>query len=113
MHKIYSNVAPVNIVKMFDRVNRTTPRREPEYFAIPFYHLKNSDKSLNYVGPKLYNETVNVVNKEIKYVTTSLQDKFANSFKSTVTKYLLDLQAQEQNDKNWNEINFALCNQTN
>ena len=113
MHKIYSNVAPVNIVKMFDRVNRTAPRREPEYFAIPFYRLKNSDKSLNYVGPKLYNETVNVVNKEIKHVTTSLQDKFANSFKSTVTKYLLDLQAQEQNDKNWNKINFALCNQTN
>jgi hypothetical protein len=108
MHKVYCNVAPVNIVKMFNKVNRIAPRRDPEYFSAPFHRLQSSDKSLNYVGPKLYNETVNAVNKDTKYVTTSLQDKFTNSFKSSVTKYLFDLQAREQIDPNWNKLNFAL-----
>ena len=65
---------------MFNNVNRIAPRRDPEYFSAPFQRLQSSDKSLNYVGPKLYNETVNAVNKDTKYVTTSLQDKFTNSF---------------------------------
>ena len=111
MHKVYCNVAPVNIVKMFNKVNRTAPRRDPEYFALPFNRLKNSDKSFNYAGPKIFNETVNTVNKDTKYVTTSLQDKFTNPFKSSVTRYLLDLQAREQTDPNWNKINFALHNE--
>ena len=110
MQKVYCNVGPVNIVKMFNKVNRTAPRRDPEYFALPFHRLKNSDKSFNYVGPKLYNETVNTVNKDTKFVTTNLQDKFTNSFKTTVTRYLLDLQARDQTDPNWNKINFALHN---
>jgi hypothetical protein len=73
MHKIYSDVAPANIVKMLDGVNRTAPGLEPEYFTIliPCHRLKNSDKGLNYVGPKLYSKTANAVNKEIQYVTTS------------------------------------------
>ena len=111
MHKVYCNVAPVNIVKMFNKVNRTAPRRDPEYFALPFNRLKNSDKSFNYAGPKIFNETVNTVNNDTKYVTTSLQDKFTNPFKSSVTRYLLDLQAREQTDPNWNKINFALHNE--
>ena len=109
MHKVYTNVAPVNIIKIFDRVDKVAPRREPEYFALPYNRLRNTDKSLNYVGPKLYNETVNAVNKETKYITTSLQENFTNSFKWTVNKYLLDMQAREQADPSWNKINFALA----
>ena len=113
MHKVYLNVAPVNILKIFDRVDRTAPRREPEYFAVPYNRLKSTDKSLNYIGPKLYNQTVNAVNKDTKYMATNLQDKFTNSFKSTVNKYLLEIQAREQSEQNWTKVNFVLADQQN
>ena len=113
MHKVYLNVAPVNILKIFDRVDRTAPRREPEYFAVPYNRLKSTDKSLNYIGPKLYNQTVNAVNKDTKYTATNLQDKFTNSFKSTVNKYLLEIQAREQSEQNWTKVNFVLADQQN
>ena len=113
MHKVYLKVAPVNILKIFDRVDKTAPRRDPEYFSVPYNRLKSTDKSLNYIGPKLYNQTVNAVNKDTKYMATNLQEKFTNSFKSTVNKYLLDMQAREQSDQNWNRVNFILADQHN
>ena len=113
MHKVYLKVAPVNILKIFDRVDKTAPRREPEYFSVPYNRLKSTDKSLNYIGPKLYNQVVNAVNKDTKYMATSLQEKFTNSFKSTVNKYLLDMQAREQSDQNWNKVNFILADKHN
>ena len=113
MHKVYLNVAPVNICKIFNRVDKTAPRREPEYFAVPYNRLKSTDKSLNYIGPKLYNQTINAVNKDAKYIVTNLQDKFTNSFKSTVNKYLLDMQAREESEQNWIKANFVLADQHN
>ena len=114
MHKlVYLNVAPVNICKIFNRVDKTAPRREPEYFAVPYNRLKSTDKSLNYIGPKLYNQTINAVNKDAKYIVTNLQDKFTNSFKSTVNKYLLDIQAREESEQNWIKANFVLTDQHN
>ena len=108
MHKFYMKTAPINILKMFNVIDVAAPRRERKFFSVPYNRLCNTDKSLIFIGPKLYNKTVNMVNKEIKYITTSLQDKFLNSFKSTVTKHLLDTQALEPNDQEWNKINFAL-----
>ena len=71
--------------------------------------LRQSDKSISYIGPKLYNKTASIINKDIKYVTTCLlEDKFLNSFKSTVNKYLLTAQAQEPKNKDWNNSNFVL-----
>ena len=43
----------------------------------------------------------------LKYVTTCLQNKFLNSFKSTVNKHLLTAEALEPNDKDWNNSNFV------
>ena len=108
MHKVYSNTAPPNITRMFTVSNLNAPRREPEFFAVPFNRLCNSDKSISYIGPKLYNQTVNIINKDIKYVTTCLQDKFLNSFKSTVNKHVLTAQAHKPDDKDWDNSNFVL-----
>ena len=110
MHKVYCNTAPPNIIRMFTVSNLNAPRsrREPQLFTVPFNRLRNSDKSISYIGPKLYNKTANIINKDIKYVTTCLQDKFLNSFKSTVNKHLLTAQALEPKNKDWNNSNFVL-----
>ena len=89
MHKVYSNTAPLNIIRMFTVSNLNAPRREPQFFAVTFNRLWNSDKSISYIVPKLYNKTANIINKDIKYITTCLQDKFLNS---TVSKHLLTAQ---------------------
>ena len=67
MHKIYLNVAPINIYSMFtvvDNNNRNrNPRREPDDFNVPYFRLKSSDKTILYKGPTLYNDFVNKLNK--------------------------------------------------
>ena len=108
MHKIYLKVAPPNIISIFNRVDRIAPRREPEYFEIPYNRLKSTDKSMNYVGPKMYNLTVNAVNRSLKDSVTQLQEKFTNSFKATVNRYLLEVQARDQTSLNWSKTNYAL-----
>ena len=109
MHKVYLKVAPANIISMFNRVDKTAPRREPEYFEIPYNRLKSTDKSLNYIGPKLYNSTVNAVNRTKIASSTNLQEKFTNSFKATVNRYLLEVQVREQTCLSWSKANFALA----
>ena len=89
MHKVYSNSAPLSIIRMFTVSNLNAPRREPQFFAVTFNRLWNSDKSISYIVPKLYNKTANIINKDIKYITTCLRDKFLNS---TVNKHFLTAQ---------------------
>ena len=108
MHKIYLKVAPPNIISIFNRVDKIAPRREPEYFEIPYNRLKSTDESINYVGPKMYNLTVNAVNRSLKDSVTQLQEKFTNSFKATVNRYLLEVQARDQTSLNWSKTNYAL-----
>ena len=88
--------------------NLNAPRRETQFFAVPFNCLCNSDKSISYIGLKLYNRMANIINKDIKYFTTCIQNKLLNSFTSTVNKHLLTAQALEPNDKDWNDSNFVL-----
>ena len=63
MHKVYSNTAPPNIIRMFTVSNLNAPRsrREPQFFTVPFNHLRNSGKSISYIGPKLCNNTANII----------------------------------------------------
>ena len=61
--------APMYIMKMFNVTDVAASRREPQFFSVPYNRLCNTDKSVIFIGPKLYNKTVNTVNKEIKYIT--------------------------------------------
>ena len=53
MHKVYSNSAPPNIIRMFTVSNLNVPRREPQFFAVTFNRLWNLDKSISYIDTKL------------------------------------------------------------
>lgn len=106
MHKILMKVAPPKIVGMFTVINRHRPRRELEIFETIFFRLKQTDKSLLYRGPRLYNTTVNEINNGLPFDVPRLQNKFLNSYKAAVTKYLLTLQGE--GDVTWNAQNFIL-----
>ena len=89
MHKVYFNTLHCTTKYYKNLSNLNAPRREPQFFAVTFNRLWNSDKSISYIVPKLYNKTANIINKDIKYSTTCLQDKFLNS---TVNKHFLTAQ---------------------
>ena len=108
MHKIYLNVAPINIYSMFTIVdnNNRNPRREPAYFNVPYFRLKSTDKTLSYKGPIIYNDFINKLNKKLPRDVTSLQNKFMNPFKTVVSKHLL--QIQSEGGMTWEDQNFIL-----
>ena len=108
MHKVYLKAAPVNIIELFNAVNIAPPRREPQVFKIPYNRLHTSDKTLTYIGPLLYNMTVNNFNANKPDDAKKLQSKFLKPFKSAVTKDLLGVQALEPDAKCWKDVNFAL-----
>ena len=108
MHKIYLNVAPINIYSMFTVVvdnNNRNPRCEPAYY-IPYFRLKSMDKTLSYKGPMIYNNFVNKLNKKLPRDVPSLQNKFMNPFKTVISKHLL--QIQSEGDVTWEDQNFIL-----
>ena len=97
-----------NILKLFDVVEITPPRREPQIFAVPYNRLHSTDKNISHVGPKLYNRIVIAINKDKPSTAKNLQNKFLNPFKAAVTKHLLGVQALEPNIESWEHANFAL-----
>ncbi len=108
MHKVYLKAAPVNIIELFNVVNIAPLRREPQVFEIPYNRLHTSDKALTYVGPLLYNKTVNNFNANKPDDAKNLQSKFLKPFNSAVTKHLLGVQALEPDVKCWKDVNFTL-----
>ena len=114
MHKVYLKAAPIQITKLFDvlardsNTNRSTPRRDPGIFVTPYNRLRNTDSSLSYVGPTLYNKTVQEVNKLLPDNVPRLQNKFMNPFKVNVTKHLLNIQNLDVDSVTWTCANFAL-----
>ena len=100
------NVAPSQTIRMFKIVNRKKTRRELEIFEVPAYRLRQTGNTLFYKGPKLYNMTVNEINKTLPFDVTPTQNKFLNSFKSVVTKYLLQL--QNEGGDTWDDTNFSI-----
>ena len=118
MHKIYLRAAPKQIVNIFETVasvsntitNRCTPRRDPDIFVTPFNRLSNTDRSLSNVGPRLYNKTVQDVNKNLPHKVPRLQNKFLNPFKANVNKYLFTNQRLETDSVTWGSANFILYN---
>ncbi len=93
--------------------NRCTPRRDPGIFVAPYNRLVNTDRSLSYLGPRLYNKTVHEVNKTLPHNVPRLQNKFMNPFKSNVNKHLLINQKLEIESVTWNNANFVLYNLNN
>lgn len=92
MHKIYLGVSPVKIRNLFEPnlIPNYSTRRQPSYFATKFSRLTASDKTLPFKGVKLYNQVVNKIN--IIHTSVKLERKFPNSFKGSVSKYLIDEQ---------------------
>ena len=109
MHKVYLNVNPVNIVKLFLIVNEHKPRRDPLYFEIPYLRLKSLDKTVRVKGPKLYNFVVNHLNEQ-NIASDSrelhLERKFLKPFKNLITCYLQSIQSA--GGEEWDISNFAL-----
>ena len=95
-------------MKLFNVVNTTPPRREPQVFEIPYNRLHSSDKTFTYFGPIVYNKTFIDFNTNKPNDAKKLQSKFFKPFKSAVTKHLLGLQALEPDVKSWKDVNFAL-----
>ena len=78
-------------------------RRDPEYFEIPRSRLVALDRTLPFRGPMYYNATVSSINKEH---SIRLESKNVNSFKSQITRYLLEIQGA--GGEEWSAGNFAL-----
>ena len=108
MHKVYLKVAPVNIRNIFNVVDTAPPRREPQIFTVSYNRLHNTDKSIGYVGPRLYNRIALAINNNKPRDAKSVQNNFLNTYKSAVNKYLLEVQALEPDIKSWKDANFAL-----
>ena len=110
MHKVYMGVAPSNIANIFELSTppNGTSRRDPQYFANKYNRLRLADYSISYIGPRLYNNTVNEINTCLPRNIPKLQDKFINSFKANVVKHLLYKQKLDTENISRSENNFVL-----
>ena len=108
MHKVYMKVAPTRIVEMFHIVDRTRPRRDPEYFSTPYNRLRKTDNSIIYKGPRLYNRIVHEINSTLPDKVPRLQNNFMDPFKANIAKYLLNVQKANNKDDTWQMENFVL-----
>ena len=106
MQKVYLNVSPDNILKLFIIVNENRPRRDPVYFLVPYSRLKSQDKILEFKGPKLYNEVVNKINKNNSSTDVQLrvENSYINRFKNEITNFLL--LKQSSGGEEWLDENF-------
>ena len=109
MHKVYMGIAPSSINSIFEKSPlRQTERRIPQYFEIKFNRLRITDNSISNIGPRLYNNTINEINKILP--VPKLQDKFINSFKDNIVRYLLEKQKLDVENFSWTDNNFVLYN---
>ena len=108
MQKARLNVNPTNIQKLFNTVNEFRPRRDPVYFSVPYSRLKSLDKTIEFKGPRLYNEVVHAINEDRNTCNNKLECErfFIARFKTHVTQYLLAKQSTGGVD--WTEGNFLL-----
>ena len=96
MQKVRLNVNPTSIQNLFNTVDECRPRRDPVYFRVPFSRLKSLDKTIEFKGPRIYNEVVNAINED-KYACTNnnfgCEHFFIARFKTHVSQYLLAKQS--------------------
>ena len=111
MHKVCVGVAPSSIGSIFEKSPlRQTERRIPQYFEIKFNRLRITDNSISNIGPRLYNNTINEINKILPFNVPKLQNKFINSFKDNIVRYLLEKQKLDVENFSWTDNNFVLYN---
>jgi len=108
MHKVYMGVARSSIFEKSPL--RQTERRIPQYFETKFNRLRITDNSISNIGPRLYNNTINEINKILPFNVPKLQDKFINSFKDNIVRYLLEKQKLDVENFSWTDNNFVLYN---
>ena len=107
MQKVRLNVSPTSIQILFNTVNEFRPRRDPVYFRVPYSRLKSLDKTLEFKGPRIYNEVVNAINEDKSGCTKfGCERFFVARFKTHVSQYLLAKQSDGGVD--WTEDNFLL-----
>ncbi len=102
------NVAPTKIIEMFDVINTSRARRDPQYFDIPYNRLSITDHSLSFIGPRLYNKTVHAINQTLPNNVPRMQNKFMDPFKANVTRYLLSVQKLGTDEEIWQPDNYLL-----
>ena len=61
------------------------------------FKTKKTDKTLTFVGAKLFNYLCNIINLSIEVEGRKLQTKFINGFKSKINAYLLEEQGLGEN----------------
>ena len=105
MHKIYLNIVPPGIGELFNIINLYQRRRDPLFFTVPYNRLKSTDRTITYYGPKLYNQTANILNKTLPPKEPQLQNKFMNPYKATITRYISEI--QNIGDETWTDKNFV------
>ena len=111
MHRVYLNISPINIVRLFSVINEHRPRRDPKFFEVPYSRIKAPDKTLPFRGPKLYNSVVNCLNLEhlaSENKELHLERHLLGSFRSNICRYLSHIQEMGENE--WDICNFALYN---
>ena len=108
MQKVYLNVSPPNILQLFTIVNENRPRRDPVYFLPPYSRLKSQDKILEFKGPRLYNEIINIINYRNNLSTKNnlrLENFYITRFKKEISRYLLI--NQSAGGEEWLDDNFT------
>ena len=125
MQKCRLKVAPINIQALFPDTTSTISQSQTAHyntrsskapakiFQSPCLRLERSKKQAVYVGPNLYNYIVPIANSFINEYNTSnkqrhLKDYFFNSFKKSITRYLLHLQNLPDGNDEWSSTNFVL-----
>ena len=118
MHKVRLGVAPEKITNMFNdssSVQRPRTMRSDSsssFYEVPLFRLRKFDKTISFLGPKLYNYAVNTINSNHELMNPSvdlrLENKFTDPFKRLVSNYLLKI--QNESSTNGNEISWATQN---
>ena len=121
LQKVRLKVAPPKIAALFELKSQgettyVTRNEAKKIFTEPHFRLTRSNYQIAYIGPRLYNLTYNLCNNDAATSTTNdkkkhICDSFYDPFKKGITKMLLKLQSQEnENEPNsWEEeTNFIL-----
>ena len=123
MQKVRLGVAPPKIANLFNdslsvprqRVTRSISARSNTFYEVPLFRLRKFDRTISFLGPKLYNYVVNTINIAHESmdpaVNLRLENKFKNPFKRIVNNYLIEIQKESNTgcgETNWVTNNFTL-----
>ena len=122
MSKIYRDIAPIAVGGMFIKCEQNnqplrSSRRALNFFETPRTRLVSEDQTIFHKGPLYFNSIakeinvlINAENAELtdkKHRKPLLQNKFTNSFKVAIKKFIL-LKQKSGNEVHWTHENDVL-----